>query len=209
MTFIDSLIDTLTAWSAGDPAAWAVFATTAAAVTLAEIGDKTQLLALLLVCRYQKPWPILLGIFVATVANHALAASAGILIAHWIPEFWLTLMLGVGFLAMAAWILVPDQEDELKERSGGNVFWITTVLFFIVEMGDKTQIATAALAATFDALLIVTFASTLGMLLANAPVLWLGAQFACNLPLRWIRGLSAALFAVIGLWLISSLIFTR
>ncbi|WP_018948826.1 TMEM165/GDT1 family protein [Thioalkalivibrio sp. ALMg11] len=168
-------------------------------VAIAEMGDKTQLLALLLICRYQQTWPIIWGIVVATLANHFLAALAGVWIGASVPDDWLRWGLGIGFIVMAAWVLIPDGEDELPAASKHGVFWTTTVLFFLVEMGDKTQVATAALAATFDSLVLVVIGSTIGMVLANAPVVWLGQRFACHLPLRLLRALAALLFFALGL----------
>ena len=168
-------------------------------VAIAEMGDKTQLLALLLICRYQQVWPIIWGIVVATLANHFLAALAGVWIGASVPDEWLRWGLGLGFIVMAAWVLVPDSEDELPAPSKHGVFWTTTVLFFLVEMGDKTQVATGALAATFDNLILVVIGSTIGMVLANAPVVWLGQRFACHLPLRLLRALAALLFFALGL----------
>jgi putative Ca2+/H+ antiporter (TMEM165/GDT1 family) len=168
-------------------------------VTTAEMGDKTQLLALLLICRYQQVWPILWGILVATLANHFLAALAGVWIGTSVPEDWLRWGLGIGFILMAAWVLIPDGEDDLPAASRHSVFWTTTMLFFLVEIGDKTQVATGGLAATFDSLAIIVLGSTIGMVLANAPVVWLGQRFACHLPLRTLRALAALLFFALGI----------
>ncbi len=172
-------------------------------VALAEIGDKTQLLALLLAARFRRPWPIVWGILVATVLNHALAGALGLLLARWLTADVLRWILGVGFLAMAVWMLIPDRVDEeaaADERSRWGVFGTTTVLFFVAEMGDKTQVATVALAAQFQAWLAVVLGTTLGMLLANAPAVWLGDRLAHRLPVRAIHLGAAALLAALGIW---------
>lgn len=172
-------------------------------VALAEIGDKTQLLALLLAARYRQPWPIVWGILVATVANHALAGWLGLLIAQWLTEDLLRWVLGVGFLAMAAWMLIPDKLDEQPDTQGRwGVFGTTCLLFFVAEMGDKTQIATVALAAQFNAWLAVVLGTTLGMMIANAPAVWLGDRMAHRLPVRAIHIGAALMLAMLGLWVL-------
>ncbi|WP_300577039.1 TMEM165/GDT1 family protein [Phenylobacterium sp.] len=174
-------------------------------VAVAEIGDKTQLLALLLAARFRKPWPIIGGIFVATLANHALAAGLGAVAAAWLQGPWMRWVLGGLFLAFAAWALIPDKledEEAPAPRPGASIFWTTTVAFFFVEMGDKTQVATAALGAQFQTVLLVTAGTTVGMMLANAPVVLLGDAAAGRLPLKLIRGLAAGAFALIGLWIL-------
>jgi Ca2+/H+ antiporter, TMEM165/GDT1 family len=168
-------------------------------VALAEIGDKTQLLALLLAARFRAPLPIILGILVATLANHGLAGAAGAWVAAQIDPTWMRWILGLSFLAMAAWILVPDDPDEgVSASTRLGVFGTTVVAFFLLEMGDKTQIATVALAARYDDLLAVVAGTTLGMMLANVPAVLLGEVAAHKLPLDWIRRVAAALFAVLG-----------
>lgn len=170
-------------------------------VALAEIGDKTQLLALLLAARFRQPWPIVWGIFVATVVNHALAGWLGLLVARWLTDDVLRWVLGVGFLAMAVWMLIPDKLDDPPDTQGRwGVFGTACVLFFLAEMGDKTQIATVALAAQFNAWLAVVLGTTLGMMLANAPAVWLGDRMAHRLPVRAIHIGAAALLAALGLW---------
>jgi putative Ca2+/H+ antiporter (TMEM165/GDT1 family) len=175
------------------------FASTGA-VALAEIGDKTQLLALLLASRYRKPLPIALGILVATLLNHALAAWGGTLLADLLHGPWLRWIVGLSFIAMAAWTLIPDkleaQERSRFDRYGP--FIATTISFFLVEIGDKTQVATVALAARFHDIAMVAAGTTLGMMLANLPVLWLGNKAAGKLPLKWIRLAAAALFLSLG-----------
>jgi putative Ca2+/H+ antiporter (TMEM165/GDT1 family) len=170
-------------------------------VALAEMGDKTQLLALILAARFKKPWPIVAGILVATLVNHALAGAAGAWVTTLIGPQMLRWILGVSFLAMAAWMLVPDKmdadEDEKPPRYG--VFFTTVLVFFLAEMGDKTQIATVMLAARYDAIVSVVAGTTLGMMLANAPVVWLGERVTRLVPLRVVHIISAIIFAGLGL----------
>lgn len=169
-------------------------------VALAEVADKTQLLSLLLAARYRKPLPIILAIFTATLLNHGLAGAFGAWFAHLIGPDILRWVLGISFLAMAAWVLVPDKLDEEEPRYGQlGVFGATLVLFFIAEIGDKTQIATVALAAQYDALLYVVLGTTLGMLIANVPVVIFGDRIAKKLPGKQIHMIAAAIFAVLGL----------
>lgn len=169
-------------------------------VALAEIGDKTQLLAIVLACRFRKPLPIIAGILVATLANHALAALAGYWLSSLLQGVWFKALIALGFLAMAAWALIPDKEDEdAAERSSRlGVFATTVISFFIVEMGDKTQVATAALAARFHSVLLVAAGTTLGMMLANVPAVLLGEKATKVIPLRYVRWATAVLFAVLG-----------
>lgn len=170
-------------------------------VALAEVGDKTQLLSLLLAARYRKPWPIVLGILVATIANHAAAAWLGQLVQSYLTPDVLRWVLGVSFLAVAAWTLIPDRvEEEEHAAYRHGPFLATLILFFFAEIGDKTQVATIMLAARYPSLVMVVAATTLGMLLANVPVVWLGGKVAERLPLRVIRGVAAGLFAVLGVW---------
>lgn len=169
-------------------------------VALAEIGDKTQLLALLLAARFRKPWPIVAGILAATLINHGLAGWLGAWITAQLSPNVLRWILGVGFLAMAAWTLVPDriEEDEARVAERLGVFGATFVAFFLAEMGDKTQIATVALAAHYAMPLAVVIGTTLGMLIADVPVVFLGDRLAQRIPMRWVHGVAAALFAVLG-----------
>jgi putative Ca2+/H+ antiporter (TMEM165/GDT1 family) len=173
-------------------------------VAIAEIGDKTQLLAILLAARFRRPWPILAGILAATLANHALAASLGALAGALLHGPWMRWGLGLAFIAFAAWALIPDklEETEAEPRSRSSVFLTTLVAFFLVEMGDKTQVATVALGARFHDALWVTAGTTLGMMIANAPGVFLGGAAAERLPLTWIRRAAAASFAAIGLWIL-------
>lgn len=170
-------------------------------VALAEIGDKTQLLALLLAARFRKPWPIVLGIFVATIANHAMAGALGAWVTTELSPQVLRWTLGASFIAMAVWMLIPDKlnDDADKQSPRFGVFGTTVVLFFLAEMGDKTQIATVMLAARYDAYLAVVAGTTLGMMLANAPVVWLGERVTRLLPLRTVHIVSALIFLGLGL----------
>ena len=169
-------------------------------VAIAEIGDKTQLLALMLAARYRKPWPIVLGILCATLANHALAAWVGAAVAAWVGTDAMRWILGATFIVMAGWCLIPDKADEGPQaaRQAG-AFLATLVAFFIVEIGDKTQIATVALAARSNSLLAVRAGTTAGMMLANVPVVLFGDAIARRLPLRIVRAVAAALFVILGL----------
>lgn len=174
-------------------------------VALAEIGDKTQLLAIILAARFRKPVPIILGILAATLANHAAAASAGYFIAQWLPGFWFQLVIGVAFVLMAAWALIPDKEDErASNASSGSVFLTTLVSFFVIEIGDKTQIATSLLAARFHEIALVTIGTTVGMMLANVPAVLFGEAVTRVVPLRIVRMVAALVFAAIGVWVIAS-----
>ncbi len=174
-------------------------------VALAEIGDKTQLLALLLAARFRKPWPIVLGIFVATIANHAMAGALGAWVTTQISPQVLRWILGASFIAMAVWMLIPDKLDDDADQKSPRfgVFGTTVVLFFLAEMGDKTQIATVMLAARYDAYFAVVAGTTLGMMLANAPVVWLGERVTRLLPLRTVHIVSALIFLGLGLLALS------
>ncbi len=169
-------------------------------VALAEIGDKTQLLSLVLAARFRKPWPIVWGILVATLANHALAGGLGAWVTQFMGPTVLRWVLGASFLAMAAWMLVPDTLDdedaEVAPKFG--VFGTTVVAFFLAEMGDKTQVATVMLAAEYQSWLWVVAGTTFGMMLANAPVVWFGERITRLLPLTWVHRISAAVFVVLG-----------
>ena len=168
-------------------------------VALAEMGDKTQLLALLLAARFRKPWPIVAGIFVATVANHALAGAAGAWVTTVLGPDVLRWVLGVSFIAMAAWMLIPDKADDLATNDAPRfgVFGTTVVVFFLAEMGDKTQIATVMLAARYNPYWVVV-GSTLGMMLANAPAVWFGEKITRLVPMRVVHVVSALVFVVLG-----------
>ncbi len=170
-------------------------------VALAEIGDKTQLLAFLLAARFRKPLPICLGILIATAVNHAGAGALGAWITTQLSPQTLRWGLGLGFLAMAVWTLIPDKIDEEEEGGKGlrlGVLGTTIVAFFLAEMGDKTQIATVALAAQFQAFVAVVAGTTLGMMIANVPAVLLGDRIAGRIPVRLVHGIAALIFAVIG-----------
>ncbi|MGQ0509774.1 MAG: TMEM165/GDT1 family protein [Betaproteobacteria bacterium] len=169
-------------------------------VALAEIGDKTQLLTLVLVARYGKPWPIIAGIVVATLVNHGIAGLAGAGLLRAIGPEAMRWVLGVSFIAMAAWMLIPDKLDgdgSARRRMGGT-FVTTTFLFFLAEIGDKTQIATIALAARFDSLAAVVIGTTLGMVLANAPVAFFGEALVRRFPVRAVHIVAALVFVALG-----------
>lgn len=170
-------------------------------VTLAEIGDKTQLLALLLAARYRKPWPIALGILVATLLNHAVSAWLGAELTQWLSPAVLRWGVAASFLAVALWTLKPDTlEDEADNLPAHGAFLATAVAFFVAEIGDKTQVATVLLAAKYVPLWQVIVGTTVGMLLANVPVVWLGHRFADRLPLKLARTLAALVFLGLAAW---------
>lgn len=174
--------------------------TSTALVAIAEIGDKTQLLAIVLAARFRKPTPIILGILAATLLNHAVAAAFGYLIAQWLTGRTFQIVLGLAFVAMAAWALIPDKEDEgARKRSPRGIFLTTAVAFFFVEIGDKTQIATSLLAAQFHSIELVTVGTTIGMMLANVPAVFLGEALTRIVPLKYVRIAAALIFAAIGL----------
>jgi putative Ca2+/H+ antiporter (TMEM165/GDT1 family) len=168
-------------------------------VGLAEIGDKTQLLAFVLAAKFRRPVPIVLAIFIATIVNHAFAAAIGSWITGMLGPDLLRWVLGVSFLVMAAWTLIPDKldEDDAKLAKYG-VFLTTLLAFFMAEMGDKTQVATVALAARYDSMLAVVLGTTFGMMLANVPAVYLGDRIAGRIPLRLVHGIAALVFAVLG-----------
>jgi putative Ca2+/H+ antiporter (TMEM165/GDT1 family) len=180
------------------------FVVSTCVVALAEIGDKTQLLSLALAARYRRPWPIAVGILLATLVNHGLAGALGTWItqwaSHWITQQALAAGLGVSFLAMAAWMLVPDRLDDEALRTGRwGVFATTLVAFFLAEMGDKTQLATIALAARLQALTPVVLGTTVGMMIANLPVVFVGKQLGARIPVRTVHAVAAAVFAAFGI----------
>jgi putative Ca2+/H+ antiporter (TMEM165/GDT1 family) len=170
-------------------------------VTLAEMGDKTQLLAFLLAARFKKPIPIIAGIFIATILNHGLAGLLGTWITSLLSPELLRWILGISFLGMAVWTLIPDKidEDEQPKVAESGVFIATLIAFFLAEIGDKTQIATVALAASYSAPITVVIGTTLGMMLADVPAVFLGNKFAQKLPLKLIHTLAAAIFAILGI----------
>ena len=166
----------------------------------AEIGDKTHLLALLLAARFRRPWPIVAGILVATLLNHALAGWLGTLVAHWLTPTVLRWVVAASFIGIALWTLKPDTLDEDETLPARGAFIATTIAFFIAEIGDKTQVATVLLAANYPSLLQVVAGTTIGMLLANVPVVALGSRFAAKLPLKAARIAAACVFLLLGLW---------
>lgn len=166
---------------------------------MAEIGDKTQLLSFVLAASLRKPWPILSGILVATAANHTAAAWAGSLLAGLVPETLLTWIVGLSFIAFGLWALHPDALDSSPTVLKAGVFVTAFMAFFLAEMGDKIQLATVALAARFDALAQVIVGTTLGMMIANVPAVWIGDRLAQQIPMKAGRMLAAALFILAGL----------
>jgi putative Ca2+/H+ antiporter (TMEM165/GDT1 family) len=177
--------------------------TSSLVVALAEIGDKTQLLAILLATRFRKPVPIIFGILAATLANHACAAFLGASVASLFEADWFRIVIALSFIAMAAWTLIPDKIDDLEEKPARfGAFVTTAIAFFLVEMGDKTQVATVALAARFQDVALVTLGTTLGMMLANVPAVFLGEELVRRVPLKTVRIVAASLFAILGLWLL-------
>ena len=178
----------------------------AGVVALAEVGDKTQLLALLLAATYRRPLPIIAGIFFATLANHAFAGAIGQWLTHVVSPEALRWILGLSFIGMAVWTLIPDKLDDGAPRKWRfGVFGTTLIAFFLVEMGDKTQIATVALAARYDALTAVVMGTTLGMMIANVPAVMLGNFTAEKLPVRAIHIAAAILFALLGIAVLGGL----
>ncbi|MEP6701817.1 MAG: TMEM165/GDT1 family protein [Betaproteobacteria bacterium] len=170
-------------------------------VALAEIGDKTQLLAFILAARFRKPLPIIAGILVATLLNHGLAGAVGALIAAAISPVVLRWVLGLSFIGMAIWTMIPDEieEDETKVAGKLGIFGATALTFFLAEMGDKTQIATIALAAHYASPLLVVLGTTLGMLIADVPAVFAGKQLATKIPMKLVHAIAAAIFVLLGL----------
>jgi putative Ca2+/H+ antiporter (TMEM165/GDT1 family) len=170
-------------------------------VALAEIGDKTQLLAFLLATRFKKPVPIIAGILVATILNHALAGAIGAWITAVLSPEVLRWILGLSFLGMAVWTMIPDkiEEEEMQVARKFGVFGATLITFFLAEMGDKTQIATVAMAAHYPNPVLVVIGTTLGMMIADVPAVFIGDRFAARIPMKLVHGIAAAMFAVMGL----------
>lgn len=169
-------------------------------VALGEMGDKTQLLAIVLAAMFRRPWPIVAGIFVATVVNHAAAGAVGGWVAQALGPDVLRWVIGLSFLAMAGWMLIPDKidDDAADGQQRFGVFGTTVVAFFLAEMGDKTQIATVALAARYSDVVLVVLGTTLGMMLTNVPAVFLGDRIAQKVSMRLVHGIAAAIFAVLG-----------
>jgi Ca2+/H+ antiporter, TMEM165/GDT1 family len=178
-------------------------------VAFAEIGDKTMLLAILLAVRFRAPVQIIAGIFAATIVNHALAAWAGAEISGLLDGFWFRLAVALGFLAMAVWTLIPDKlddEDTAEKPARYGVFLTTAIAFFAAEMGDKTQIATVALGARYHAVELVALGTTLGMMIANVPAVFLGDRITRIIPLNYMRIAAAIIFAILGILAIRELL---
>lgn len=173
----------------------------AGVVTLAEVGDKTQLLAFVLAARFKRPLPIVAAIMLATLLNHGLAAYFGTWLTSLLNPDWLTYLLGISFIAMAGWIMIPDklEEDDRAIAHTATVFGTSFLSFFMAEMGDKTQIATLAMAAHYGLPLTVMIGTTLGMLIANVPAVYMGERLAGKIPMRLVHSLAACIFAAIGL----------
>jgi putative Ca2+/H+ antiporter (TMEM165/GDT1 family) len=191
------------AWSSVNCPAWEhkleAFLVSTGIVALAEIGDKTQLLAFILAAKFRKPVPIILGILVSTLANHGFAGALGSWITSLLEPQTLRWILGISFIAMAIWTLIPDKFDEGDAKLARfGVFGTTVVAFFLAEMGDKTQIATVALAAQYNAFFAVVAGTTLGMMIANVPAVLLGDRIAKRMPVRLVHGVAAAIFAILG-----------
>jgi putative Ca2+/H+ antiporter (TMEM165/GDT1 family) len=186
---------------AGNP--MEAFLTSTLLVAVAEIGDKTMLLAIVLATRFRKPLPIVLGILFATLANHALAAFAGQAVAGFVQGTWFNVAVALSFIAMGLWTLIPDKLDEDEQpRAHGGVFLTTLIAFFLVEIGDKTQIATLALGARFENVALVTAGTTLGMMIANVPAVLLGHQLVRRISLTTVNRIAAILFMGAGLWML-------
>jgi len=185
------------------------FLTSTGLVAVAEIGDKTQLLAIVLAARFRRPVPIILGILVAAILNHTAAAALGFVVATWLTGPTFQILVGAGFVVMALWALVPDKDDEAAaNRAAGGVFLTTLVAFFLVEIGDKTQIATTLLAARFQDIAVVAAGTTLGMMIANVPAVLFGEAATRVVPLRYVRIGAAVIFFLIGAWVLAA-VFLR
>ena len=169
-------------------------------VALAEIGDKTQLLAFLLATRFKKPLPIIAGILVATLLNHSMAGALGAWITATLSPATLRWILGLTFIAMAVWTLIPDkiEEEEMQVAKRFGVFGATLVTFFLVEMGDKTQIATVAMSAHYASVVLVVIGTTLGMMIADVPAVFIGDRLSARIPMKLVHGIAAAMFAAMG-----------
>jgi putative Ca2+/H+ antiporter (TMEM165/GDT1 family) len=169
-------------------------------VALAEIGDKTQLLAFILAARFKKPFPIIAGILAATVVNHGLAGALGAWITATITPEVLRWVLGISFIGMAIWTMIPDEieEEETKVAKRFGVFGATLITFFLAEMGDKTQIATVALAAHYASPVMVVVGTTLGMLIADVPAVFVGDKLAAKIPMKLVHSIAAGVFALLG-----------
>ena len=174
-------------------------------VTLAEMGDKTQLLSLLLAARFANKPAIIAGILLATLLNHAASAWLGSWLAHWLNSHWFDWLLAASFIGLGLWLLIPDKDEEVSRHFDHlGAFAVATVLFFLAEIGDKTQVATVLLAAQFQSLLWVTLGTTLGMLIANVPVVYLGDHLLKRLPMNHLHRVASVLFIAVGIWVLLS-----
>jgi putative Ca2+/H+ antiporter (TMEM165/GDT1 family) len=180
-----------------------VFLIAFSTVAIAEMGDRTQLLSLFLSAHFRKPWPITTAIFIATLANHALAGLVGVWVGHYLTPAVLDAVVGASMLVMAGWTLIPDKLDGDTEIASRGAFLTTLFAFFVAEIGDKTQIATMALAAGYSNLPAIVAGTTLGMMAANIPVVFLGTAFATRLPIKQIHRVASVLFACLGLYFIA------
>ena len=180
-----------------------VFLIAFSTVAIAEMGDRTQLLSLFLSAHFRKPWPITAAIFIATLANHALAGLVGVWVGHYLTPAVLDAVVGASMLVMAGWTLIPDKLDGDTEIASRGAFLTTLFAFFVAEIGDKTQIATVALAAGYSNLPAIVAGTTLGMMAANVPVVFLGTAFATRLPIKQIHRVASVLFAGLGLYFIA------
>lgn len=179
-------------------------------VAIAEIGDKTQLLAIMLAAKFRKPLPIILGILAATLVNHAGAAALGYLVADWLTGPLFQLFVGGAFIAMGTWALIPDEQaGHVGDASARSVFLATAIAFFLVEIGDKTQIATSLLAAQFHDLTLITLGTTIGMMIANVPAVLAGEAVTRVVPLKYVRFGAAVIFVVVGIWIIAGMLLGR
>ncbi len=186
------------------------FLASTAIVALAEMGDKTQLLAIVLAARFRRPVPIILGILAATLANHAIAAFLGAQAAAFLSGIWFRYLVAISFIAMGLWTLIPDRlEEDARKPARFGAFLTTLVAFFLVESGDKTQVATIALAARYEAVIAVTAGTTLGMMLANVPAVFLGDALLKRVPIRLVHAVAAILFIALGALMLAGLILGR
>ena len=178
------------------------FLVSAVTIALAEFGDRSLLLALVFGLKYRRPWPVFWGMLLGLFLNQLLSAWVGVLVFHWIPAEWQSLLVGAVFLIMAVWLLIPEKEEVPELKSGLGLFASAAVAFFLLEMADKTQLAVIALAGGYGLLWPVVLGATLGILALTAPALWLSHRFADHLPVVWINRIASGVFALLGVWLI-------
>lgn len=177
-------------------------------IFLSEMGDKTQLLTLFLAARFRQKYAIVLGILVATVANHIVSAWLGVWLNRLIENGILIWITGIAFIVVGLWLLIPDKDDEKQQNIRYGAFVTTLILFFLVEIGDKTQIATVILAVNYNSVLMVVLGSTIGLLLANAPVIWLGEKLMQKIPIKAVHIAACVLFCLTGIWILLKTIIT-